>query len=510
MAANSINGRFRDIEVSFTYKGTRVVMSLENLASVERQVRVMYQRLPISGRANWMDFKLIDEKQSAVIPRDVLESYRLTFFVDKHDPISTEIEKILEELAPIKDEFTFEAPPPELTTPEDSKANVNETPIENAPTQPDSPEAEATESSVEIAQPVMPTELEREDDIKAEVTPSSAKAIPQQAASERIETDIPEKIQHKKFHPLPQASFGFKIKVHTLPKSADKARRKAKALQNSVTATTPRSTQKGIFGNFANAFGLAGSVRRNRAYYREEGERTQIDTHARIAKLEKDYVDGYGFFLGDWESENLTEEENAIFLLNLMVNEIGAWQKDTGTAPAKSVELSEILADIEKGLRHILKQIRSPSVPSPTLLAKELIAENQQDLEKIRTNCNAYIHRFSTQLVELDKSHAQKIEILTFKKFLVEFIRDKLFLNIAKCIHPSPMPERLNWFLELLDYEIIPIEIGKTKFSRRYHKLSGIKESEFEPGAIVEVLCPGLQSRDGKRVVQTAVVIQSE
>ena len=45
MATNSITGRFRDIEVSFSTNGQRILMNLENLAEHERRVRVMYQRL---------------------------------------------------------------------------------------------------------------------------------------------------------------------------------------------------------------------------------------------------------------------------------------------------------------------------------------------------------------------------------------------------------------------------------------------------------------------------------
>ena len=72
------------------------------------------------------------------------------------------------------------------------------------------------------------------------------------------------------------------------------------------------------------------------------------------------------------------------------------------------------------------------------------------------------------------------------------------------------MPKRLSWFLELMDYEVMPIEIGVTKVSSRQHKLKGARASEFETGTVIEVITPGLQSKDGQRVVQAAVVIQSQ
>lgn len=74
----------------------------------------------------------------------------------------------------------------------------------------------------------------------------------------------------------------------------------------------------------------------------------------------------------------------------------------------------------------------------------------------------------------------------------------------------NALPKRLTWFLDLVDSEVIPIEIGKTKVSSNHHKAKGACVSEFESGTIVEVVTPGLQSKDGKRVSQMAVVIEAE
>ena len=54
------------------------------------------------------------------------------------------------------------------------------------------------------------------------------------------------------------------------------------------------------------------------------------------------------------------------------------------------------------------------------------------------------------------------------------------------------------------------IEIGETKVLPSHHKVKDARSSEYEPGTIVEVITPGLQSRDGKRVNQMAVVIEAE
>ena len=43
-----------------------------------------------------------------------------------------------------------------------------------------------------------------------------------------------------------------------------------------------------------------------------------------------------------------------------------------------------------------------------------------------------------------------------------------------------------------------------------HHKVKDARPSECEQGTIVEVITPGLQSKDGKRVNQMAVVIEAE
>ena len=102
MSGNSVTGRFRDLEISFSFDGAYTVMGVRNLTNDERQVRVMYQKLAVSGLANWKQFQLISSPVSFRLPTEVLEAYRLTFFVDKADPISARVEKILAELEVLK------------------------------------------------------------------------------------------------------------------------------------------------------------------------------------------------------------------------------------------------------------------------------------------------------------------------------------------------------------------------------------------------------------------------
>ena len=192
-----------------------------------------------------------------------------------------------------------------------------------------------------------------------------------------------------------------------------------------------------------------------------------------------------------------------------MVNEIGAWRKEVGRPTPETEQLVQTLAEIDTRLRQTLKQTRGISTPSPTLFP-DLLAESQSDLEKIQSECDAYLQRFAKKLNDQEKRHAAKIEVLIFRKFLIEFVRDFLFVEVAKSTSGNELPERLTWFLDLVDSEVIPIEIGETEVSPNHHKVKGACTSEFESGMIVEVITPGLQSKDGKRVSHMAVVIEAE
>ena len=108
MAANSVSGSFRGIEVSFTYSGPHIVMSVSNTTGEDRRLRVMYQQQPLSGRVNWTSLQLARQTQDVVVPLEVIQSHKLAFYVDNHEPIATYTEKVLEELEELKGQQTPE------------------------------------------------------------------------------------------------------------------------------------------------------------------------------------------------------------------------------------------------------------------------------------------------------------------------------------------------------------------------------------------------------------------
>ena len=575
MASNSVTGCFRDIEISFSVDIDCIRMSLRNLIMDESQVRVMYQKHPTSGLANWTHLQLTNKPVSLRLPSEVLEAYRLTFFVDDAEPISARIEKILAELETLSIEPAAEDLPEDIKTVTDAQPidtfNAVDTRAAEAPETVAAKQIETTLNLPEI-QPLTDTPSNGDIDVsdgpevtaanQTEATPNLPRIQLPSAPPKNVNTDVQEaseavavkqvkamphlsEIQHPKqpLHARPESqqattkqplssepvvppstirkvkpevpSVGahqeFKISVPSLPPSA-----LAKQQQAQINATqenagiyarrTAKQQKSGFFGQIVQT--LKGGTR-GKAYYEKEGETIQNEFQDQLSKLERDYNEGYGLNLMSWQPETLCEEETAIFLLNLMVNEVIAWQKEAGRAKPKTEGIVETLAEVDTLLRQTLKQTRGTGTLSPTLFPN-LLAENEKDLEKIRSECDAYLRRFTHKLIEQEKNHATKIEMLSFRKFLIEFIRDFLFAEIAKNTLGTALPKRLNWFLELVDSEVISIEIGKTKVLPSHHKVKDARPSECEPGTIVEVITPGLQSRDGRRVNQMAVVIEAE
>ena len=574
MPRNSVTGCFRDIEISFNVDIDCIRMSLRNLATDESQVRVMYQKHPTSGLVNWTHFQLTNKPVWLRVPPEVLEAYRLTFFVDDTEPMFARIEKILAELETLSSEPSVENLPEDIKTVSDTQPvdTFNEV-APRAAEESETVTTEQIETTLNLPEIQQSTDISSNGNIdvsnepevpevdQAETTPNLPGIQPPER-QKHATTDIPEaseviagkqvetiphlsEIQHPKqplracpnsqevtaeqplsSEPVVQPStirkvktkipsvdshLGFKISVPTLPPSAlakqQQAQMNARQESRDIYARRTRKEKKnGFFGQIVRTLK---DGTRGKTYYQERGETIQNEFQDQLSQLERNYNEGYGLNLVSWKPETLCEEETAIFLLNLMVNEVIAWQKEMARATRETEGVVETLAEVDTFLRQTLKQTRGISTPSPTLFPN-LLAENEKDLEKIRSECDAYLRRFTGKLIEQEKNHATKIEIPSFKKFLTEFIREFLFAEIAKNTLGNALPKRLNWFLELVDSEAMPIEIGKTKVSPSHHKVKDARPSECESGTIVEVITPGLQSRDGKRVNQMAVVIEAE
>lgn len=545
MVANSVSGSFRGIEISFIYKGPHIVMSVLNTSEEGKRLRVMFQQQPRSGRVNWTTFQLTGQIQEVVVPPEVMQSHKLAFYVDNHEPIATYTDKITDELKQIKEKSILENPSnisvPELDQHTSQLAEDDE--LDHSISNQDSEENSTDLHRDNVNNPIVDVKVDGtnsqhipndtdEVTIHANADDTALNEICEEQAdtlsiahninSAEMSDDAKPKDLHERkdnctngtpkytninrYAPDVNTELQFKIRVPSLPKSAKKQQTTFLPSQT-VKLSETKQQKQGFLGNLAGAFGL--SFANKKQFYVEQNKNLHERFHADLEKLENDYNNGNGIPLESWDIEALSEQQTAVLLLNLMVNEISEWRKQAQNASSTKDTLAKSLEDIENDLKQTLKHTRGINAPSPTLFP-DRNARTEQDLEHIQKDCDSYLQRFSEKLSTLEHKHAEKVRVPAFKKFLLEFVRDRLFPATVEFTSLKSVQTRLSWFLDLIDYELIPIEPGVTKFSPELHELKDVCSSDFDTNTIVEVVTPGLQLKGGKRIVQNAVVIQAE
>ena len=554
MTANSVTGSFRGIEVSFSLKGPQIIMNVQNKEENRRRLRVMYQQQPSGGRVNWITFQLSEKSQNVVVPPDVIQSHRLAFYVDQHEPISTYTTNIIEELDQIKgqlgieDQLEEEVEEYKVETLQETPETVPDTIVPNgngSHSQSSELNQDSVLSSVQQTQDDSGNDLSEIDPLKTldsnnlntlgsklanldppldtpdenvdtnseltpndEATDNGLESNSDQPTIEDVDNLPKRKTQYVgRYLQSATEDIRFRIKVPSIPKSSSKQPATFMPPQP-VSKGKRNDKEQGIFKQLSGVLSLSNS-KTKKAYYQEQNRSLYEKFHSDLEQLENDYNNGSGILLDNWDYNELSEEEAAVLVLNLMVNEIVSWKKSAKQGTDTKDTLATKLEEIEEELKQTLKQTRGMTAPSPTLFP-DRVASSKQDLVDIQRDCETYLERFTDKLSKLELQHAEKVKLPAFKRFLVEFVRDKLYPIIVEFSSLESVQSRLNWFLDLVDCELIPIEPGKTKITSNLHEVKEKRPSDCETDTVVEVISPGIQSKDGSRIIQSAVVVQSE
>ena len=162
----------------------------------------------------------------------------------------------------------------------------------------------------------------------------------------------------------------------------------------------------------------------------------------------------------------------------------------------------------EKVIKDELKTIRGESIPSPKPLVLETDISTDTDLDRIRNQCVDYVARFKGMLsgYELER----QVDEPEYNQFISQLIKDRLYNNVARFIPFDALSEKMSPFLQLVDWEIIPIEIGKTEVDARVHDVQDSRQTLVKPGTVAEVVLPGLMRKTEGIIVQKPVVIRGE
>ena len=195
---------------------------------------------------------------------------------------------------------------------------------------------------------------------------------------------------------------------------------------------------------------------------RQETETTHLDKQEHEIELEQVTEDDKPIEFVEIENPTLTEEEPAI------VNQIRRTIQDWITELEQSYTVNR---DLVQTLRY----------------------SEQAFKEKLKT------------ITKCEQENSEE-----YDQFISQFIKDRLFNGVSRFVPFDQLPEQLKECLQLVGYEIVPIEIGKTQADARVHDIQGSQRTDGEPGTVVEVILPGLRRIADDEIIQKPVVIRGE
>ena len=240
--------------------------------------------------------------------------------------------------------------------------------------------------------------------------------------------------------------------------------------------------------------------------YQQVAEREVTDAEQKILELESAYKDGEPIDLVNIET--LTPSQNVLMILNLIASDLGEWKTELEQSTTVNTEFVQILTNAEKDIKNKLKVIRGEHSPIPTPLDVDSLISSDIELDRVRNECIAHVACFKGILSGFELGH--EVDETEYNQFIPQFIRYRLFNEIADFVSFNKLPERMDRFLIYLGYEVVPIEIGKTKVDARVHDIRDSRQTSGEPGTIIEVILPGLQRIEDGEIVQKPIVIRGE
>ena len=245
----------------------------------------------------------------------------------------------------------------------------------------------------------------------------------------------------------------------------------------------------------------------NTVVYQVDVESTVLKTQARVEELERAYRDGEPIIDLDY-IEIPIPSHNVMLNINWIAQTIREWITELEQSTVVNQGLIQTLKHAEQAIKDKLKTIREESMPVLKLLNLETDISTDMELGDIRDQHIGYPVLFKGVLI--GNELGRKVDEAGSDQFIPQFIKNQLFNNVTQHIPHDQLPEQLDRFLQLADYEVIPIEVGKTEADARVHNIQGSKHTGVKRGTIAEVVSPGLMQKKDRVIVQTPVVIRGE
>ena len=202
-------------------------------------------------------------------------------------------------------------------------------------------------------------------------------------------------------------------------------------------------------------------------------------------------------------------EANLSWRLNQVETTIREWKNELGQSGTANPDLITTLIYGEQAIKERLKGICGDLTPVPNQLELETDINTDTRLNEIRNKCNLHVVWFEGRLFGYEE-RCDIDDLEQYNQFIPQFIKDRLFNGVARFLSIEQFPEHLYQCLQLVGYEVVPIQIGETQADARLHDIQASRQTGVAPGTIVEVVLPGLQRKADGEIVQKPVVIRGE
>ena len=240
--------------------------------------------------------------------------------------------------------------------------------------------------------------------------------------------------------------------------------------------------------------------------YQREADTIFQETQKQIEQLARTYKDGEAI---DYVSiENPTPGQKTLMILNWIVRTIENWVDELEQSEIANPDLIQTLGFANQAIKDKLKEARGAAPPLPEPLAPDTDVSTDAAYNELQDRYAMYVSRYEGLLVGYQLG--RQVAETEYNQFIPQFIKDRLFNGIARFLSVEQFPDRLDQCLQLVGYEVVPIEIGKTQADARVHDIQASRQTDVESGTIAEVVLPGLQRKVDGEIVQKPVVIRGE
>ena len=208
------------------------------------------------------------------------------------------------------------------------------------------------------------------------------------------------------------------------------------------------------------------------------------------------------------EIDNPTPSEKVVVILNRIARTLEHWRIELEKSGTATPDLIQTLEFANQAIKEKLKEVRGPAPPFPEPPDPDTDVSTEVAYNEFKNRCTAYVAWYEGLLVgyQVGRQTAET----DYNQFIPQFIKDRLFNGVARFIKFDQLPKQIDEFLQIVGYEMVPIEIGKTQADSRVHDIQSSRQTNSKSGTIVEVVLPGLQRKADGEIVQKPVVIRGE